>query len=239
MKAHRVLLKLSGEALGGHDGSGLDPSVLREVSTQLKEVRALDVQLGIVVGGGNIFRGLKGAADGMNRAQADYMGMLATIINAMALQDALESVGVPARVMSAIHMADVVEPFVQRNAIAHLSQGDVVIFGGGTGSPFFSTDTAAALRAVEIQAEGLLKATKVDGIYDKDPVKNPGATRYETITYDQCLADRLGFMDATAITLCRENKMPIRVFSMTTIGNFKRACLGENVGTVVRTATAG
>lgn len=233
LKIHRVLLKLSGEALGGPDGEGLDQQVLGKVSVELKEIFELGVQLGIVVGGGNIFRGLKGAASGMDRAQADYMGMLATVINSLALQDALENVGVPTRVLSALEIVEVAEPYIRRKAVAHLERGNVVVFAAGTGSPFFSTDTAAALRAVEIQADCVLKATKVDGIYDKDPVQHPDAKRFSTITYDQFLADRIGVMDATAVSLCRENEMPVRVFSMTTEGNFRRVCMGEDVGTTV------
>jgi uridylate kinase len=233
LKIRRVLLKLSGEALGGPDGAGLDQEVLRTVSLELKEIFDLGVQLGIVVGGGNIFRGLKGAAKGMDRAQADYMGMLATVINSLALQDALEAAGVPTRVMSALEILELAEPYIRRKAVAHLERGNVVIFGAGTGSPFFSTDTAAALRAVEIQADCVLKATKVDGIYDQDPVKHPNAKRFTTISYDQFLADRIGVMDATAVSLCRENVMPIRVFSMTTEGNFRRVCMGADVGTTV------
>lgn len=233
LKLGRILLKLSGEALGGPDGSGLDQEVLRSVSLELKEIFELGVQLGIVVGGGNIFRGLKGAASGMDRAQADYMGMLATVINSLALQDALEAASVPTRVMSALEILEVAEPYIRRKAVAHLERGNVVIFGAGTGSPFFSTDTAAALRAVEIQADCVLKATKVDGIYDRDPIKHPDAKRFSTISYDRFLADRIGVMDATAVSLCRENSMPIRVFSMTTEGNFRRVCMGEDVGTTV------
>lgn len=233
LKIRRVLLKLSGEALGGPDGAGLDQEVLRKVSAELAEIFELGVQLGIVVGGGNIFRGLKGAASGMDRAQADYMGMLATVINSLALQDALEAANVPTRVMTALEILEVAEPYIRRKAVAHLERGNVVIFAAGTGSPFFSTDTAAALRAVEVQADCLLKATKVDGIYDKDPVKNPHAQRFSTITYDRFLADRIGVMDSTAVTLCRENNMPIRVFSMTKGGNFRRVCVGEDVGTTV------
>ena len=231
-RIRRVLLKLSGEALGG-SGGGLDQDVLRTLTNELREVYELGVQIGIVVGGGNIFRGLAGAANGMDRARADYMGMLATVINAMALQDSFESAGIHTRVMTALEIVEVAEPYVQRKAIAHLEKGKVVIFGAGTGSPYFSTDTAAALRAVEIHADCLMKATKVDGIYDKDPVKNSDAVRYTRVTYDQCLSQRLGVMDSTAFSLCRENGMPIRVFSMGTSGNLRRACLGEDVGTVV------
>ena len=233
LKLQRILLKLSGEALGGADGTGLDQEVLTSVASELKVIFDLGVQLGIVVGGGNIFRGLKGAANGMDRAQGDYMGMLATVINALALQDSLEKIGVPTRVLSALEILELAEPYIRRKAIAHLERGNVVIFGAGTGSPYFSTDTAAALRAMEIQADCLLKATKVDGVYDRDPMKHPDATRFTQLSYDRFLADRIGVMDSTAVTLCRENGLPIRVFSMTTLGNFRRVCMGEDVGTVV------
>lgn len=233
LKLRRILLKLSGEALGGADGSGIDSQVLRTVAVELKQVYELGVQLGIVVGGGNIFRGMKGAASGMDRAQADSMGMLATLINSLALQDALENLGVATRVMSAVNVETIAEPCIVRKAVAHLERGNIVIFGGGTGRPYFSTDTAAVLRAVEIDADCVIKATKVDGIYDKDPVKYPDAKRYETIRYQDVLAQRLGVMDATAAALCWDNHMPLRVFSMTHAGNFRRVCLGESVGTTV------
>ncbi len=229
----RVVLKLSGEALGGASGAGLEPQVLQEMAAELAEVHALGVQIAIVVGGGNIFRGLKGASSGMDRAQSDYMGMLATVINSLALQDALEKNGVTTRVMSALEIVAVAEPYIRRRAMAHLDRGHAVIFAAGTGNPYFSTDTAAALRAMEIHADCLLKATKVDGIYDRDPVHHPDAVRFKTITYDRFLADRIGVMDSTAVTLCRENALPIRVFSMKTKGNVRRVCLGEDIGTTV------
>lgn len=229
----RVVVKLSGEALGGSAGAGIEPDVLRELSAELREVWDLGVELAIVVGGGNIFRGLKGASSGMDRAQSDYMGMLATVINALALQDALEKAGMPTRVMTAIEIREVAEPYIRRRAMSHLASGKVVVFAGGTGNPYFSTDTAAALRAMEVHADGLLKATKVDGIYERDPVRYPEAKRYSQITYDRFLAERIGVMDATAVTLCRDNRMPIRVFKLMTRGNIKRVCLGEQVGTSV------
>lgn len=227
------MLKLSGEALGGKSGTGLEPQVLQEMADELAEVHALGVQLGIVVGGGNIFRGLKGASSGMDRAQSDYMGMLATVINSLALQDALEKKGVTTRVMSALEIVAVAEPYIRRRAMSHLEHGYAVIFAAGTGNPYFSTDTAAALRAMEIHADCLLKATKVDGIYDRDPVHHSDAVRYQTITYDRFLADRIGVMDSTAVTLCRENSLPIRVFSMRARGNVRRVCLGEDIGTTI------
>ena len=229
----RIVLKLSGEALGGKSGAGLELQVLQEMAAELKEVHDLGVLIGIVVGGGNIFRGLKGASSGMDRAQSDYMGMLATVINSLALQDALEKKGVPVRVMSALEIVEVAEPYIRRRAMAHLERGNVVIFAAGTGNPYFSTDTAAALRGTEIHADCLLKATKVDGIYDRDPVHHADAVRFQTITYDRFLADRIGVMDSTAVTLCRENALPIRVFSMKVGGNVKRVCLGEDIGTTV------
>lgn len=233
LKLHRIVLKLSGEALGGADGEGIDSQVLSRMALELKEIHDLGVELGIVVGGGNIFRGMKGAASGMDRVQADSMGMLATVINSLALQDALETVGVATRVMSAVDIVQVAEKCIIRKAVAYLERGNVVVFGGGTGRPYFSTDTAAALRAVEIGADCVLKATKVDGIYDKDPVRHADAKRYETITYEAFLAQRIGVMDATAAALCWDNQMPLRVFSMTTPGNFRRVCLGQDVGTSV------
>jgi len=225
-------LKLSGEALGGPDGSGINQDVLRDVSNQVLEVYEGGFDLAIVVGAGNIFRGLQGAAQGMDRVQADQMGMLATVINAMALHDALRSNGIAARVMSAIHVSEVVEPYSPERAIRHLEK-NVVILAGGTGNPYFTTDTAAALRAVEMQADCVLKATKVDGVYDKDPIEHPDAKRYSSVTFDQCLTDRIGVMDATAFALCRENNMPVRVFSMTTPGSLQRVCAGEDIGTLV------
>ncbi len=230
----RIVLKLSGEALCGRDGGfGIDGDVIRETAKELAEVHALGVQAGIVVGGGNIFRGLKGASSGMDRAQGDFMGMLATVINALAMQDALEKVGVPTRVMTAIEIRQVAEPYIRRRAIRHLEKGRVVIFAAGTGNPYFSTDTAAALRAMEIHANCLCKATKVEGIYERDPVHHPEATMYRRMTFDRFLAERIGVMDSTAVTLCRDNAMPIRVFKMATRGNIKRVVLGESIGTIV------
>ena len=230
----RILLKLSGEALCGEEGGfGIRPETLLHVAAELAEVHRLGVQIGIVVGGGNIFRGLKGASAGMDRSQSDYMGMLATVINSLALQDALEKQNVPTRVMTAIEIRQVAEPYIRRRAIRHLDKGSVVIFGAGTGNPYFSTDTAAALRAMEIQAQALFKATKVDGIYDRDPRKHEDAKMLQTLTYDRFLVDRIGVMDSTAVTLCRENRLPIRVFKLSDRGNILRVCQGANIGTVV------
>ncbi len=234
LKYERIVLKLSGEALCGRDGGfGIDGKVIRATASELAEVHALGVQTGLVVGGGNIFRGLKGASTGMDRAQADYMGMLATVINALAMQDALEKANVPTRVMTAIEIRQVAEPYIRRRAISHLEKGRVVIFAGGTGNPYFSTDTAAALRAMEIHADCLCKATKVEGIYQRDPGHFPDAEMYPRMTFDRFLQERIGVMDSTAVTLCRENKLPIRVFKMATHGNIKRVVLGEPIGTIV------
>ncbi|MFO0758545.1 MAG: UMP kinase [Byssovorax sp.] len=230
----RIVLKLSGEALCGEDGGfGIHQETLRGVASEIAELHRLGVQVGVVVGGGNIFRGLKGASAGMDRSQSDYMGMLATVINSLALQDALEKCGAPTRVMTAIEIRQMAEPYIRRRAMRHLGKGDVVVFAAGTGNPFFSTDTAAALRAMEIQAQALFKATKVEGIYDKDPAHNPGAKMFSKITYDRFLADRIGVMDSTAVTLCRDNNLPIRVFKMYTRGNILRVCKGEPIGTVI------
>ncbi|HEY6460198.1 MAG TPA: UMP kinase [Polyangiaceae bacterium] len=231
----RIVLKLSGEALCGRDGGfGIDGDVIRATASELAEVHALGVQIGVVVGGGNIFRGLKGASAGMDRAQGDYMGMLATVINSLAMQDALEKAGVPTRVMTAIEIRQVAEPYIRRRAMRHLEKGYVVIFAAGTGNPYFSTDTAAALRAMEIHADCLCKATKVEGIYQRDPVKFPEATMYTEMTFDTFLAERIGVMDSTAVTLCRDNNMRIRVFKMAARGNIKRVVLGEPIGTIVQ-----
>jgi len=229
----RILLKLSGEALGGEGGNGICPEALRSMAEQVREVRELGVEVLIVVGGGNIFRGLPGSQKGIERATGDYMGMLATIINSLALQDALEKMGVPTRVQSAITVAQVAEPFIRRRAIRHMEKGRVVIFAGGTGNPYFSTDTAAALRANETGAEVLLKATKVDGIYDCDPKRNPKARRYSEITYLDALKQQLKVMDAAAFSLCMENRMPIIVFNFFKPHNLRRVVLGERVGTRV------
>src|SRR5580704_12130469 len=232
-KFSRVLLKLSGESLGDAKGAGISPEAVHHMAKQVSEVRELGVQTVVVVGGGNIFRGLQGSERGIERATGDYMGMLATIINALALQDALEKIGCPTRVMTAITMAQVAEPFIRRRAVRHMEKGRVVIFGGGTGNPFFSTDTAAALRANEIGAEVILKATKVDGIYDSDPAKNPTAKRYTQITYLEALQKRLKVMDSTAFSLCMDNKMPIIVFDFNKLHNLRRVVMGEKVGTLV------
>jgi uridylate kinase len=229
----RVLLKLSGEALGGETGGGISGEAILSMAQQVREVRDLGVQVVVVVGGGNIFRGIAGSERGIERATGDYMGMLATIINSLALQDALEKLGVATRVQSAISMAQVAEPFIRRRAVRHLEKGRVVIFGGGTGNPYFSTDTAAALRATEIGAEVILKATKVDGIYDSDPKKNPKAKRFAKITYLEALQRQLKVMDATAFSLCMDNKMPIIVFDFFKPHNLRRVVMGEKVGTVV------
>lgn len=232
-KYRRILIKLSGEALGGESGIGICPEAIHDMARQIQQVRKMDVEVVIVVGGGNIFRGLQGSERGIDRATGDYMGMLATVINALALQDALEKLGVATRVQSAIIMSQVAEPFIRRRAIRHLDKGRVVIFGGGTGNPYFSTDTTAALRANEIGAEVILKATKVDGIYDSDPKKNPKAKRYPSISYLEALQKQLKVMDSTAFSLCMDNKMPIIVFDLFTPGNLARVVRGEKVGTAV------
>ena len=233
-RLNRILLKLSGEALCGEVGGfGINPETLREVCLEIAEVHATGVQIAIVVGGGNIFRGLKGSAAGMDRATADYMGMLATVINGMALQDALEKHEVRTRLMTAIEMQAVAEPYIRRRADRHLKKGRVVIFVAGTGSPYFTTDTTAALRASEIQADLVMKATKVDGVFDKDPAKHEDATRFTRISYMDVLNRDLRVMDPTAITLCRENNLPILVFNMSNPENVVRALRGEDVGTVV------
>jgi uridylate kinase len=226
-------LKLSGEALGGETRVGISPQSVRDMAEQILEVRDLGVQIVVVVGGGNIFRGLSGSERGIERATGDYMGMLATIINALALQDALEKLGVATRVQSAITMAQIAEAFIRRRAVRHLEKGRVVIFGGGTGNPYFSTDTAAALRANEIGAEVVLKATKVDGIYDSDPKKNTSARRYSQISYSEALQKQLKVMDSTAFSLCMDNKMPIIVFDFFRPHNLRRVVMGEKVGTLV------
>jgi uridylate kinase len=229
----RILLKLSGEALGGEAGVGICGEAVLSMAEQICEVRELGVQVVVVVGGGNIFRGLSGSKRGVERATGDYMGMLATVINSLALQDAMEKLGVPTRVQSAIAMSQVAEPFIRRRAVRHLEKERVVIFGGGTGNPYFSTDTAAALRANEIGAEVILKATKVDGIYDCDPKKNPQAKKFPQITYLDALQRRLEVMDSTAFSLCMDNKMPIIVFDFFRPHNLRRVVLGEKVGTLV------
>jgi uridylate kinase len=229
----RVLLKLSGEALMGSQGFGVDPAMESRIAEEIAELHAVGVQVAATVGGGNIVRGMSVSAAGMDRVSGDYMGMLATVINALALQNALEKLGVFTRVQSAIEMKEVAEPFIRRRAIRHLEKGRVVIFAAGTGNPYFSTDTAAALRAMEIGAEAILKATKVDGIYDSDPVTNPAAKLFETLTYLEVLEKRLRVMDTTAITLCMENRLPIVVFNLLRHGNIKKVVLGSKVGSTI------
>jgi uridylate kinase len=229
----RILLKVSGEALMGDENYGIDPEVANQIALDVAEIQGMGVETAIVIGGGNIFRGVAASAKGMDRATADYMGMLATIINALALQDALEKQGVATRVVTAIEMRAIAEPFIRRRAIRHLEKGRVVVFGGGTGNPYFSTDTAAALRAMEIKADVILKATKVDGIYDADPLIHPGASRFDRISYLQVLEQGLKVMDATAISLCMDNELPIVVFNLRTPGNIKRAVIGETIGSLV------
>ncbi len=232
-KYKRILLKLSGEALMGPSNYGIDPDTLRGIATQIREIADLGVQVAVVIGGGNIFRGVAGSTQGMDRSGADYMGMLATVINALALQDALEKVGVITRVQSAIEMQQVAEPYIRRRAIRHLEKGRVVIFGAGSGNPYFTTDTAASLRAMEIHAEVIMKATKVDGVYTADPKRDQNAVLFLQLSYLDVLQKELKVMDATAISLCMDNSMPILIFNLTEPGNIRRAVLGESIGTVV------
>jgi len=229
----RILLKLSGEALLGAQGHGIDGAILEQYANEIKVVQEAGVQVAIVIGGGNIFRGFKAATMGMDRVQGDYMGMLATLINSMALQDALEKKGVQTRLQSAIRMEQISEPFIRRRAVRHLEKGRVVIFGAGTGNPYFTTDTAASLRAIEIEADVIIKGTRVDGVYDKDPEKHPDAKKFDKITGDEVLNKRLSVMDLTAFTLCRDNRTPIIVFNMNEQGNLLRVAKGEPVGTLV------
>ena len=229
----KILLKLSGEALMGDQEFGISSDVITSYAKQIKEIVDLGVEVSIVIGGGNIFRGISGAAQGVDRVTGDHMGMLATVINSLALQNSIEKLGVPTRVQTAIEMPKVAEPFIKRRAQRHLETGRVVIFGAGTGNPYFTTDTAAALRAIEMETDVVIKATKVDGIYDKDPVKYPDAKKYETVTYNEVLAKDLKVMDATAISLCRENKLPIIVFNSLDEGNLKKVIMGEHIGTTV------
>jgi uridylate kinase len=229
----RVLLKLSGEALMGEQTYGVDPAVATQIASDIRDIHALGVELAIVIGGGNIFRGVAASARGMDRATADYMGMLATVINALALQDALEQHDVMTRVVTAVEMRAVAEPFIRRRAIRHLEKGRVVVFAAGTGNPYFTTDTAAALRAMEMKAEVILKGTKVDGIYSADPLLDPAATRFDRISYLQVLEQGLKVMDATAISLCMDNRLPIVVFNLKTPGNIRRAIVGEPIGSLV------
>jgi uridylate kinase len=233
MKYKRILLKLSGEALMGEKQFGIDHDRLSIYASQIKDIAAAGVQVAIVIGGGNIFRGIQAAEGGMDRVQGDYMGMLATVINSMALQSALESKGVQTRLQSAIKMEQICEPFIRRRAVRHLEKGRVVIFGAGTGNPYFTTDTAATLRAIEIEANVILKGTRVDGIYTADPEKDPSATKYETITFNEVYQKGLNVMDMTAFTLCNDNKLPIIVFDMNKDGNLKKLMLGEAIGTLV------
>ena len=229
----RILVKMSGEALLGSEDYGIDPQMLKRVAGEIRDLTQMGVQVAVVLGGGNIFRGAGLARAGMDRVAGDQMGMLATVMNALAMQDALESLGLYARVMSAIRINEVCEDYIRRRAIRHLEKGRVVIFGAGTGNPFFTTDTAASLRAIEISAEILLKATKVNGIYDADPLKHPGARRYTHLTFEKVLSDRLNVMDATAIVMCQENNLPLQVFNLFHAGDLVRIVQGEDVGTVV------
>jgi len=229
----RILLKLSGEVMAGQGGFGIDPDRVQALAAEVAEVASTGLQIGLVVGGGNFFRGVAAAAKKMDRVTGDHMGMLATVINALALQDALEKQGVPTRVMTAIQMHQVAEPYIRRRAIRHLEKGRIVIFAAGTSNPYFSTDTAATLRALEIHAEVIAKATRVDGVYDKDPLKFPDAVKFSEISYLEVLSKALGVMDATSIAMCRDNKLPIIVFNLNTIGNIMRMSMGETIGTVI------
>jgi len=230
----RILLKLSGEALAGPQGTGINAAIIKQIAQDVKSAHETGVEIGLVIGGGNIFRGIAASAQGMDRASSDYMGMLATCINSLALQDALEKENVPTRVQTAIEMDEIAEPYIRRRAIRHLEKGRIVIFGAGTGNPYFTTDTAAALRAMEINAEILMKATKVDGIYDKDPTKNSDSKKYDKISYIDVLNQGLQVMDSTAISLCMDNKLPILTFDLAKVGNILKAVQGESIGTIVR-----
>ena len=229
----RILLKLSGEALLGKQSTGVDPDVANYIAEEIKSLADLKIQIGIVIGGGNIFRGIEASAKGMDRTTADYMGMLATVINSLALQSALEMRGLPTRVQSSIEMREIAEPFIQRKAVRHLEKGRIVIFAGGTGNPYFSTDTAASLRAMEIHADVIMKATKVDGVYNADPVKNKSAVMFKKINYIDVLTKNLKVMDSTAITLCRDNSLPIIVFNLQKKGNIRSVVCGKKIGTYV------
>ncbi len=229
----RVILKLSGEVLAGEGGFGISPSVIRALAEEMREVHTLGAEIGIVIGGGNIIRGIAAANEGMDRAAADYMGMLASVMNGMALQDALERVGLSTRVLTAIEIRELAEPYIRRRAIRHLEKGRTVIFAGGTGNPYFTTDTAAALRAAEVHADAVLKATKVDGVYNADPENNADAVRYKRLTHDEAVRENLQFMDQAAIAVCRENDLPIIVFDMTAPGNIRKVVAGEAIGTTV------
>jgi len=232
-KYSRILVKLSGEALLGSGDYGIDPAVLKRIAGEIQDILQMGVQVAVVIGGGNIFRGAGLARAGMDRVAADHMGMLATVMNSLAMQDALESLGLFARVMSAIRINEVCEDYIRRRAVRHLEKGRVVIFAAGTGNPFFTTDTAASLRAIEINADILLKATKVNGVYSDDPVRNPAATRYSRLTFDKVLTDKLNVMDATAIVMCRDNRLPLRVFNLNNPGDLTRIVRGDDVGTTV------
>jgi uridylate kinase len=233
MQYKRVLLKLSGESLMGNKQFGIDADRVMEYAEEIRNAIETGVQVAVVIGGGNIFRGIQASANGIDRVQGDYMGMLATVINSMALQSGLEKIGIHTRLLSAIEMKEVAEPFIKRRAVRHLEKGRVVIFGAGTGNPYFTTDTAAALRATEIEADVILKGTRVDGIYDSDPEKNPAAKKYESLKYSEALAKKLNVMDLTAFTLCQENHLPIIVFDMNKSGNLKKVLNGEKIGTIV------
>jgi uridylate kinase len=234
MKYNRILLKLSGEALMGEQNYGIDSNRLSDYAKEIKQIIDKGIQVAIVIGGGNIYRGVQSEGAGFDRVQGDYMGMLATIINGMALQSALESLEVETRLLTAIRMEQVAEPYIRRKATRHLNKNRVVIFGGGTGNPYFTTDTAATLRAIEIEADVILKGTRVDGIFTADPEKDPTATMYETISFDEVFKKELNVMDLTAFTLCKENNLPIKVFNMNTDGNLQKICEGENIGTLVK-----
>jgi uridylate kinase len=233
-KYKRIILKISGEALLGDKSFGIDYQVVKKIAEELREVHNLGIELGIVIGGGNIFRGVAGQERGMDRVRADYIGMLATLINALVIQDALLSQNVPCRVMSAFEVVEVSEPYIRERALKHLERGNVLILACGTGNPFFTTDTAAVLRALELKADILFKATKVDGVYDKDPVKDPTAKKYDFLTFDEALEKKLRVMDATAFSLARDYKLPILVFNLLKFGNIKKAVLGENIGTLIK-----
>jgi len=234
IKYSRILLKISGEVLTGEKEYGIDPKVIQQIAEEIKEVKRMGAEMAIVIGGGNIFRGVAASSKGMDRVSADYMGMLATVLNALALQDALEKIGVQTRVQTAIEMRELAEPYIRRKAIRHLEKGRVVIFAAGTGNPYFTTDTTASLRAMEIGAHAILKGTKVDGVYDSDPLRNPKAKKFEELTYLEVLKKQLKVMDATAISLCMDHQIPIIVFNLRRKGNIKRVVLGEKVGTRVK-----
>ena len=233
LKYKRIFLKVSGESLMGESEFGIDPIVIRKFAEEIAEVHNLGVEIGIVIGGGNIFRGIQAAAHGIDKVAGDHMGMLATVINCIAFQNALEAAGVPTRLQSAIKMEQIAEPFIRRRAVRHLEKGRIVLFGAGTGNPYFTTDTAAALRAIEVEAEVVIKGTRVDGVYDSDPEKNPDAIKYDKITYREVIEKNLRVMDQTAITLCYENNLPIRVFNFNENGNLKKLILGEQIGTLI------